>query len=144
MIGDSATLRDREQARPGPTGKFVVPSIPGMGGRAKTPSAAGTIPPPKTGTIPPPLTAPPTPTPAVPPATRPTPTSTPNLNSKMTSIGFPVVDKAAAKTESGRKVSNATTLGMPALDRQARRDVSDAGRNPGRAEPDAGAADSMR
>lgn len=139
VIGDVSSL----EVTAGPTraGGFVVPSIPP---RPKTPSSSGATPPtasppaavPVVPTIPaqapetkpsnvklpdvkpadvtPPDVKPPDVKP--PAAKRPTPTALPNPNHKMTSIGFPVIDKLPAQTESG-KVRAATTLGLQALDR---------------------------
>ncbi|HEX5059471.1 MAG TPA: PEGA domain-containing protein [Kofleriaceae bacterium] len=119
VIGDPATLIATANApRPAGDSKFAVPSIPAVGTpRPKTPSAPPEMRPktpstppemrPKTPTAPPDPTATPLPAPKV-----------ANNSGKLTSIGFPAIDKMPAKTESGRVVSNATTLGMPALDRK--------------------------
>jgi hypothetical protein len=111
VIGDPSTLRDTAASKSGGSKPFAVPSIPA---RPNTPSApppppATTGPREKPATVPPPIPAYPT-------------------NTKMTSIGFPAIDKlpamgnaapvAPAPTGNTGKVSNATTLGMPALDRK--------------------------
>ncbi|NVB83823.1 MAG: PEGA domain-containing protein [Kofleriaceae bacterium] len=108
VIGDVSSLE--VTAGPARPGGFVVPSIPSVGApRPKTPSSSGATP----------VSAVPS-VPAIPAqapeAKRPTPASLPNPNHKMTSIGFPAIDKLPAQTESG-KVRAATTLGLPALDR---------------------------
>jgi hypothetical protein len=118
VIGDPATLRETAASpRAMPDGKFVVPTIPAVGApRPKTPSTAPdphALKPPaveraKPATVPPDPAATKLPAPATMPK--------PPANSRMTSIGFPIVDKVPAKSEP--VVSNATTLGMPALDRK--------------------------
>jgi hypothetical protein len=104
VIGDPSTLRDTAASKSGGAKPFAVPAIPA---RPNTPS---TPPRDKPPTVPPPIPAYPT-------------------NTKMTSIGFPVIDKlpasgptpapaAPASTGNTGKVSNATTLGMPTIGRK--------------------------
>lgn len=118
VIGDPATLRETAgPPRAMPEGKFVVPAIPAaFAPRPKTPSTA----PEPTAPRPPPVErAKPATVPPDPAATKlPTPATMPKppVNTRMTSLGFPIVDKGPAKSEP--VVSNATTLGMPALDRK--------------------------
>ncbi len=138
VIGDPAVLRETAGPRAHSDSKFTVPAIPPAGSpRPKTPSAAP----------PPPAVKPPsverTKAPTVPPdpaATKlPMPSAMPKppANSKHTSIGFPIVDKMPARdfglAEPVPIVSNATTLGMPALDRKP--DVSLADTKIGTAAP---------
>jgi hypothetical protein len=100
VIGDPASLRDTASAPkpigdPGsggkPAPKFVVPSIPSVGARPKTPSTAP-VPAPAT-----PATEPAKPAEPAMPAVPVKPASAPA--SKLTSIGFPALDKLPAKAE---------------------------------------------
>ena len=82
VIGDPSTLRDTAASKSGSSKPFAVPSIPA---RPNSPSV-------------PPATAPP-PAPAAPrekPATVPPPIPAYPTNTKMTSIGFPAIDKLPA------------------------------------------------
>jgi hypothetical protein len=110
VIGDISKLQDTAAAHKGnvtndsSSSRFVVPAIPAVGGRAKTPSSGG---------------APSTP--ASKAASAPTAAGSADATNKsrMTTIGFPALDKLPAKSDSSRVVGNATTLGMPALGRKA-------------------------
>lgn len=114
VIGDPASLRDTAASKSGGVKPFAVPAIPSRPGTPSTPPPSATTPPPpreKPATVPPPIPAYPT-------------------NTKMTSIGFPAIDKlpavgvapavpiTPAPTGNTGKVSNATTLGMPSLERK--------------------------
>jgi hypothetical protein len=118
VIGDPSTLRETAgPPRAMPDGKFVVPTIPAVG--APRPKSPSTAPDPQASKPPPVERAKPATVPPDPAATKlPAPATMPKppVSSRMTSIGFPIVDKVPAKSEP--IVSNATTLGMPALERK--------------------------
>ncbi|HEY5952127.1 MAG TPA: hypothetical protein VIV40_41805, partial [Kofleriaceae bacterium] len=120
VIGDPSLLVVTANAPRSAMGdKFMVPSIPAVGGapRPRTPSTPPEQP--KTPSTPPPSPRAKPPTVPPNPAATAIPPARPNAAApKMTSIGFPAVDKLPANTDSSRIVSNATTLGMPALDRK--------------------------
>ncbi len=107
VIGDPTTLKETATTpRAFGDGKFVVPAIPAVG--APRPKAASPITQPAAK----PASAGERPkTPTAPPDPAATPLPKPAISTRMTSIGFPAIDKMPARTESGRVTAPAATPG---------------------------------
>ena len=119
VIGDVGTLREApgDPNKSGP-GKFVIPTIPNVGGRAHTPSTPPALTArPKTPSTPPALTPRPK-TPSIPPEIKLPPPPSTKAEQKMTSLGMPAMDRLPAETKpksDPTPVPKGTSMGMPAL-----------------------------